>query len=691
MNSSHTHTLVQKILAYSSLSRHKINLPSGILSMLPLIMLMVVMAWSAPQVQAQTKVLILDSTVSGGASSREAQAAIALGYTVEVVNAAGWAAKTQADFSTYRALILGDQGCGGSITAAEANKAVWGPVVNGNVIIIGTDPVFHVSQGGGTLTDGGIKFAVDKVGKTGMYITLSCYYHGAAAMTAVPLLDAFSPGGFSVTGVGCFDNAHIVATHPSLTGITDTTLSNWSCSVHEAFDKWPLDFQVLAIAHNIGSAYTAPDGSIGTPYILARGVTVISDIKLTPETAENPVGTSHTVTATVTQDTPAPGTPVIGKLVTFTVISGPNTGATGTGTTGAAGTATFTYISNGTVGVDLIKATFVDDAGRTQTSNLANKTWVVRATPESDPRNVSVSDQKAGAFLAFPYYTAKSGSDTRLTISNTGDKTVAVHMYFLDSSCNQADQIVCLTPNASQSFLASEYDPENTGYLLAVAVSDSLSNWGVEPGCPVPYNGLIGNAFVNDGSYNDTYGAEAFWAHGSAADIATCNTTDWTATLKFNGSCGVGGYDYQPTQHIAEIQSPNDSTGQKIIVAGLRGTVGGTINGAGQEGIGVAFNDGEKPGSYSSPFGSGCQRSFTIDPRTPRVPGGLGSQAGINNNALIPSGRTGTLKWNTSGSVGLIMTPKLGNNKWSGIRTLHKTLSTRENTLTIPILSVPSC
>lgn len=685
MNSSHKLT----ILKSSTFALHHKFRTTFILN---LFMLTLVMAWSAPQAYAQTKVLILDSTVSGGASSREAQAAIALGYTVEVVNAAGWAAKTQADFATYRALILGDPTCGSStssVAAAEANKAVWGPVVNGNVIIIGTDPVFHTFSGGGTLTDGGVKFAVDKVGKTGMYITLSCYYHNTAAMTAVPLLDAFSPGGFSVTGVGCFDNAHIVATHPSLTGITDATLSNWSCSVHEAFDKWPLDFQVLAIARNIGSAYTAPDGTVGTPYILARGVTVLSNIKLTPETAENPVGTSHTVTATVTQDTPVFGTPVVGKLVTFTVISGPNTGATGTGTTNGAGVATFTYTSNGTLGVDIIKATFVDDAGLTQTSNLANKTWVVRAT--SSLNNVAVSDQKAGAFLAFPYYTAKSGSDTRLTISNTGDKTVAVHMYFLDASCNQADQIVCLTPNASQSFLASEYDPENTGYLLAVAVSDSLANWGVQPGCPVPYNGLIGNAFVNDGSYNDTYGAEAFWAHGSAADIATCNTTDWTATLKFNGSCGVGGYDYQPTQHVAEIQSPNDSTGQKIIVAGLRGTVGGTINGAGQEGIGVAFNDGEKPGSYSSPFGSGCQRSFTIDTKTPRVPGGLGSQPGINNNALIPSGRTGTLKWNTSGSVGLILTPKLGTNKWSGIRTLHKTLSTKENTLTIPILSVPHC
>ena len=134
------------------------------------------------------KVLILAPTVTGGASSREAQAATALGYTVEVVDNAGWAAKTQAEFGTYRALILGDATCTnvGVITAAVANKDVWGPVVNGNVIIIGTDPVFHNGQGGQQLTEGGVKFAADKEGKTGMYITLSCYYHGTAPMTPVP-------------------------------------------------------------------------------------------------------------------------------------------------------------------------------------------------------------------------------------------------------------------------------------------------------------------------------------------------------------------------------------------------------------------------------------------------------------------------------------------------------------------------
>ena len=93
------------------------------------------------------------------------------------------------------------------------------------------------------------------------------------------------------------------------------------------------------------------------------------------------------------------------------------------------------------------------------------------------------------------------------------------------------------------------------------------------------------------------------------------------------------GYDSLPTQHVAEIQSPNDSVGQKIIVAGLDGSIisGNTGSAASQVGIGVAYNDGEKPGSYSNPFAGNCIKSFIVDTKTPRVPGGLGSQVGINN------------------------------------------------------------
>ncbi len=242
--------------------------------------------------------------------------------------------------------------------------------------------MFHSLQGGRQLTSKGIQFAAAETGKTGAYISLSCYYHGTSAGTPVPVLDAFSAGGFTMQGVGCYNDAHITATHPALDGLTDASLSNWSCSVHEAFDKWPSDFLVLVIAEGIGGYYTAPDGTVGTPYILARGesLEVISDIKLTPDSATNPVGSNHTVTATVQEDDTA--TP--DRTVTFKVISGPHAGTTGTDVTDGSGTATFTYMGT-SVGTDTIEATFVDSLGRTQASNRVTKEWVAAETDTTAP------------------------------------------------------------------------------------------------------------------------------------------------------------------------------------------------------------------------------------------------------------------------------------------------------------------
>ncbi len=225
------------------------------------------------------KVLILNSTVTGGAGSPEALAAIAAGHGVDVVNDATWAAMTGPQFAAYDALVLGDATCGGigNAAAAIANAAIWGPAVTGNVIIVGTDPVFHLGQGGGQLTTSGVKFAAAAAGKTGAYIALSCYYHDTSPATPVPLLNASLGAGFTVTGVGCYNDAHIVAAHPALVGLTDASLSNWSCSVHEAFDGFPAGYLPLAIARDpvggpkLPGSKNFPDGSSGVPYVLARG------------------------------------------------------------------------------------------------------------------------------------------------------------------------------------------------------------------------------------------------------------------------------------------------------------------------------------------------------------------------------------------------------------------------------------
>jgi|CXWL01.1.fsa_nt_gi hypothetical protein len=323
---------------------------------------------SQPTLAVGADVLILNTTDIGS----EAAAAAADGLTVDVVSPTQWGTMTTADFAAYKAIVLGDPNCltgTDSIAAAEANKAVWGAAITGNVILIGTDEVLH---GKNLVSEKGIAFAASKPGKTGAFISLSCYYHGATPLTPVPLLDAFGgPGSFTMTGVGCFNAAHIVATHPALTGLDDTYLSDWNCSVHEAFDTWPLGFEVLAIAQGAGTTFTATDGTIGIPYILARGVAVISDIKLDPTTATNPLGATHILNASVAEN----GTPSVGVTVSFNVIAGPNVGLNSTGVTDSLGHATWSY-SSSVAGIDTIEATFVDSLGRTQRSGRVTKEWI---------------------------------------------------------------------------------------------------------------------------------------------------------------------------------------------------------------------------------------------------------------------------------------------------------------------------
>ncbi len=343
----------------------------------------------ATAAQAATgEVLILDSTVTGGMNSAEAQAVIAAGKTPVVVDDATWSSMTASQFAAYDAIVLGDPTCVQNCNlVAQANANVWGPVINGNVIIIGSDPVFHRASrpGAQKLIDQGIAFAVNEPGKTGGYLDLSCWYHFSPPGTPVPALDGINGGGFTVVGANQLpglNDVHIVATHPALAGLTDADLSNWSNSVHEGFQSWPIQFEVLAIARDPSGSYTATDGTVGYPYILARGksLQVISDISLSPETGVNPVGTPHTLTATVTKDTPAPGTPVSGKNVEFTVIAGPHAGTSGVSTTDDNGVATFTYTGT-SAGTDTIEATFVDESGLTQRSNRVTKEWKACTRP----------------------------------------------------------------------------------------------------------------------------------------------------------------------------------------------------------------------------------------------------------------------------------------------------------------------
>ena len=245
-------------------------------------------------------VVILGTTVVGApatpsdlCTSLEATQAAGQGFNVEIDNATAWGAKTGAHFATYREIILGDPNCASNTTpvaAAEANRTTWGPNITGNKVVVGTDPADHalyaptLQPGASALTGNAIAFAAARTApiQTGAYISLSCYYFTTPqnAPVAVPVLDQF--GSFTAIGQspstgptpGLPEDSHIVvSSHPVMTSpnaLTDAALSGWHASTHEEFATFPSSFLVLAIQKDItATGYTASDGTMGAPYILA--------------------------------------------------------------------------------------------------------------------------------------------------------------------------------------------------------------------------------------------------------------------------------------------------------------------------------------------------------------------------------------------------------------------------------------
>ena len=345
------------------------------------------------------RVLILDETVFYGTNSLEAAAAqLAIpGCAVDLCSAANWygipgtgtGGPTGFGFDQYRAIIIGDPFCDdvlstpylSAMTALNATKAVWTPAAAGNVIIEGVDNALHFTNsiGAAKTLNRGVAFAVNDPAKTGFYYAMSClyddFYTGNTNAVQVPHLTGF--GNFIVHGyLNCFNDVHIVATHPVFTAapaLTDAELSGWTCSTHEGFNAWPPGFVVLSIALTNG-AYTATDGSNGIPYILVRGegVQVVSTIELGPPAATNNLGTPHTVCATIATNV----VPRTNVLVTFTISSGPNAVTNYSAATDANGVACFTYTGNGGLGTDYIAASYTNNLDQVITSGTATKLWV---------------------------------------------------------------------------------------------------------------------------------------------------------------------------------------------------------------------------------------------------------------------------------------------------------------------------
>jgi Big-like domain-containing protein len=392
----------------------------------------------APAANAETgkKALILDSSVSGGAASVEAQEATSLGFAVTMATDVQWGAMTAAQFADYQLLIVGDPTCVllpqvvSSNAAALANAVmavggVGGNTKAGNRILIGTDPVWHFNftkPEARKIIHDGIDFAGAQEGATGLYLDFTCSdpdYDangtGDGVQKLLPLLTIDpTPNWTENSIVPCGGSVSLISNAAQFATLHSSDLQGWFCSDHETFPTFPTDWSPLAIATDTTSHPTCGTdvdthaAVCGESYILiaGSGVTTTSpNLSLTPPTATNPVGTTHTVTATVTA---AAGGPASGVHVTF-LVTGANAGASGTCNppscdTDATGHVTFTYTGTN-AGDDTIHAS-ITVGGSTQSATAA-KTWttgggvtcLLTATLTGPPKQIQITVQ-ASAGLA---------------------------------------------------------------------------------------------------------------------------------------------------------------------------------------------------------------------------------------------------------------------------------------------------
>jgi len=293
------------------------------------------------------------------------------------------------------------------------------------------------------------------------------------------------------------------------------------------------------------------------------------------------------------------------------------------------------------------------------------------------PATSEVSDQKAGSILFYNIYTsAASGGNTqnaRISLTNTSSTSAAfVHLFFVSDSCAVADSYICLTPNQTASFLASDVDPGIKGYIVAVAVDIN--------GAPTVHNFLIGDEYVKFSTgHAANLGAEAFAAlqtptYGGGSEVA----------LNFDGTT----YNRVPrVLAVSNIPSRLDGNDTMLIVNRVGGWLSTGTSSTGTL-FGLLYDDAES--AYSFSLTGGCQIMGSLSDSYPRV--------APRFTTIIPQGRSGWLKlYNNSTDVGILgavinFNANAGSQPgaFNGGRNLHKLTLSTLNVYTIPVFP-PSC
>ncbi len=297
-------------------------------------------------------------------------------------------------------------------------------------------------------------------------------------------------------------------------------------------------------------------------------------------------------------------------------------------------------------------------------------------TPISDG---GANDQQPSSVLVYNFYTSSptdSDQETKFNITNTSlTQNALVHLFFLRADdCAVTDNYICLTPNQTASFLASDVDPGVTGYMIAVVVDQPF-------GLPLGFNNLIGSEFVKLSSKHEAkLNAEGFQA---LFEGTVPSPNGFLAVLAFDG---VSYTKAARTLALDHIPSYADGNRTIIVVNSFNGNLATGLNGLGAI-SGILYDDGEVPYSFNTTT-TRCQLLRTLANDFPVTTPQF--------SAAIPSGRSGWMKFFTTQDRGISGASIYFNNypkrrtSFNGGSNLHRLTTTGAASLTIPVFP-PSC
>lgn len=215
------------------------------------------------------KVLIYGPLLSN--TPNEATIATSLGYTVDIKTDAQWAAKTQAQFSSYNVIVIPDDECQSyngntnlNLQTLDNTKSLWSQAVqNGRKIILGSDAMYHYHQNqasAGAIVKNSIEW-IAQAGCTGLYYATGCNFINATSFTPISFLSLL--GNIEVTSARHDNVNYILPTHPVMIPPPPIQLDNWYTSIHANF-KAPLP---------IGFYSIADDANTGNPFLIGAEAT----------------------------------------------------------------------------------------------------------------------------------------------------------------------------------------------------------------------------------------------------------------------------------------------------------------------------------------------------------------------------------------------------------------------------------